>query len=142
MKPRRSHNPKKRIRSAPCSAEEKKQLAQLAEKVRYVGNPDHKRNPGDYGLEPPSRPRLGKSLCDTMGNLLHAQAQSMLQQGIARGCISAQEENGWPRIVWAVLDNSVLEARLDNAHQGTYHGYPLESDDPFAALVLERWNSQ
>ena len=88
MKHRRTHNPKKRIRSVPTTKEEQARLQQLAQKVRYVGNPDHKRNPGDYGLEPPSRPRLGKSLCDIIGTLLRADAQSLLQQGIEQGYVS------------------------------------------------------
>ena len=66
----------------------------------------------------------------------------MLKKGIQHGCVSVQEEGGWPRIVWAVFDNSVLEARLDNAQQGTYHGYPLDSEDPFTSTILERWNPQ
>lgn len=128
------------MRNAPRTPEDMERLRKLASQVRYIGNPDHKRNPRDYGLEPPSRPRLGKSLCDTIGAVSLAQAQSMLEEGVSRGCISVQEENGWPRIVWVVMDTFVLEARLDNATQGTYHGYPLAIDDPYASLVIERWN--
>lgn len=142
MKPRQSHNPKKRIRHLPSTNQETEHLAKLAKAARYVGNPDHKRNPGDFSLGLPSRPRLGKSLCDTAGIFSRSKAQAILAKGIQLGCVSVQEENGWPRVVWAVFDNSVLEARLDNAQQGTYHGYPLDSEDPFASAVLERWNSQ
>jgi hypothetical protein len=39
----------------------------LAEEVRYGGNSEHKMNPGDFELTPPSGPRPGKSLCDTVG---------------------------------------------------------------------------
>jgi len=142
MKPRQSPNPKKRLRPSPSSSQEKQQLDALAQTARYVGNPDHKSNPGDFGLQPPSRPRLAKSLCDTVGIFSRAEAQAILRKGIEYGCVSAQEDEGWPRVVWAVFGNSVLEARLDNAQQGTYHGYPLDRDDPFASAVLERWRSQ
>jgi hypothetical protein len=140
MKVRQTHNPKKRLRKAPTTELERKSLDELSARVTYGGNPDHKRDPGDYGLQPPSRPRLGKSLCDTIGKLRKAHAQKLLQDGVKRGCVSVQEENGWPRVVWAVHESrAVLEARLDNAVQGTYHGYPLESDDPFAGVVLKYW---
>ena len=57
---RKSFNPKRRIASAPVQAD----LDRLAGEVRYGGKPDHKRNPGDFGLTPPSLPRDDKSLCD------------------------------------------------------------------------------
>ena len=41
-------------------------LAKLASEAKYGGNPEHKRNPGDFGLTPPSGPRPGKSLCDSV----------------------------------------------------------------------------
>lgn len=127
----------------PKTTQTKAALAASAKSVRYVGNPDHKRNPGDFGLSPPNRPRLGKTLCDTAGIFSRKEAQRLLREGIQRGVVSAEyEDGGWPRLVWAVRDGMVLEARLDNVEQGTYHGYPLESDDPFVPKVLERWNLQ
>jgi hypothetical protein len=38
-----------------------------AKRVRYGGNPEHKANPGDFELEPPSSPRPDKTLCDRTG---------------------------------------------------------------------------
>jgi hypothetical protein len=32
-----------------------------------------------------------------------------------------------------------IEAMLDNEQQGTYHGYPMLSDDPLADEVRRRW---
>jgi len=32
-------------------------LEMLVPRVSYGGNPEHKRNPGDFGLTPPSQPR-------------------------------------------------------------------------------------
>src|SRR5690554_5440121 len=107
MKRRRTHNPKKRMRGIPATETERAQLQEIARQVRYVGNPDHKCNPGDYGLEPPSRPRMGKSLCDVLGTLLRVEAQDLLQQSIEQGCVSEREENGFPRIVWAIHNDIV-----------------------------------
>ena len=45
-------NPKRRLLQP--SAEDVERLCVLAEKVVYGGNPEHKRNPGDFGLTPPS----------------------------------------------------------------------------------------
>lgn len=140
MRPRQHHNPKKRLR--PIADVDKNRLIAIAQSARYVGNPDHKRNPGDFGLDPPSRPRLSKSLCDAANIFAQAEAQELLREGIQGGVVSVQEEQGWPRIVWAVHNHiTVLEARLDNAAQGTYHGYPLEPDDPFVPAVLDRWEA-
>lgn len=121
---------------------EKDRLENLSRAARYRGNPGHKRNPGDFCLTPPSRPRMNKSLCDTASIFSRSEAEELLRKGIQKGCISVQEAGGWPRIVWAVADGIVLEARLDNEAQGTYHGYPLDREDPFASAVIEFWNSQ
>lgn len=142
MKPRKTLHPKKRIRSAERNPAERHRLESLSSTAQYLGNPDHKRNPGDFGLTPPSRPRMNKSLCDTANIVSRPKAQELLKKGIQKGCISVQEAGGWPRLVWAVADGMVLEARLDNEAQGTYHGYPLDRDDPFVSAVIEFWNSQ
>ena len=43
-----------------------KHLSDLASQAKYGGNPEHKMNPGDFNLTPPSSPRAGKSLCDSV----------------------------------------------------------------------------
>jgi hypothetical protein len=46
----------------------------------------------------------------------------------------------WPKAVWAVTDEGVvLEARLDDAERGSYHGYPVPESDPLAAEIRKRW---
>jgi len=55
-------NTKRRLKA--CDAPELARLAELAQRVNYGGNPEHKKNPGDFGLTPPADPRPGKSLCD------------------------------------------------------------------------------
>ena len=53
--------------------------------------------------------------------------------------VSVQEAEGIPRMVWAVHEGRAIEFRVENATQCTYHGCPLPASDPFAALVLRRW---
>ncbi len=115
-------------------------LRQLAAVAQYGGNPEHKRNPGDFGLHPPSAPRPAKSLCDVAGIFQRSVAQALLSEGMRRGLVSQQERNGWPQNIWAVASNGVpLEAQLENAEQGCYHGYPVPESDPFAQEILSRW---
>ena len=89
MKKRRSFNPKRSLRDAPTSAVEQSALKKLAKRVRYGGNPAHKRNPSDFGLNPPCQPREGKTLCDQLGLVKHAAALKSLKCGVKKGLISA-----------------------------------------------------
>ncbi|MBO4336254.1 MAG: hypothetical protein J5846_10570 [Desulfovibrio sp.] len=92
---------------------------------RYLGNPQHKKNPGNFGLTPPAAPRCQKTLCDIVGIFSRELAQDLLCAGLRKGLFSEQSRDGWPCNIWAQLDNRlVLEARLDSA-QGTYHGFPI-----------------
>jgi hypothetical protein len=120
----------------------KKALEALAAKVRYGGKPDHKRNPGDFGLTPPALPRDDNSLCDTVKIFKRAEALELLKQGIHRGLISEWAgATGFPKNIWSMTEDGFpLEAQLENAGNGTYHGYPLETNDAFREIVLARWN--
>ena len=62
-------------------------LEMLVQRVSYGGNPEHKRNPGDFGLTPPSQPRPDKSLCDDVGIFSKATAAQLLKDGIRRGVV-------------------------------------------------------
>lgn len=62
MKPRRTVSQKRKLVPAPTDAVSKNALLALSRKATYGGNPEHKRNPGDFGLSPPALPRQGKSL--------------------------------------------------------------------------------
>ena len=108
---------------------------------RYVGDPQHKKNPGDFGLTPPAAPRAQKTLCDSVGIFSQDVAQNLLCDGLRKGLFSAQCRDGWPRNIWAVSENRVaLEARLDTAH-GTYHGFPMISSDPLYGEILSFWGN-
>jgi hypothetical protein len=139
MKRRTTFNPKRRF-GAPFDSPN--EFQELSERVRYGGNPEHKRNPGDFGLDPPIAPRPAKTLCDDAGIHRRQTAEDLLRTGIRRGLISAKKVNGWPKNVWVVTDEGVpLEAQLENQETGTYHGYPMPLDDPFRERILERWKA-
>jgi len=141
MRPRRTANPKRRVQQKPSDEEGLNRLKALAAAVKYGGNPEHKRNPGDFGLDPPSLPRQGKTLCDGAEVFTREFALSLLREGILRGLVSVQKRNGWPQNVWAVTKSGIaLEGMLENPTTGAYHGYPMLEDDPLTEQILERWS--
>lgn len=112
----------------------------LAQRLRYNGNPEHKRHPGDFGLDPPSAPRPGKTLCDQVRIYTRSEALALLRAGLEKGMFSVQEREGWPQNIWAVTpQGDALEAQLEQ--DGVYHGYPMAQDDPFRDVVLKRWTA-
>lgn len=139
MKPRRNrYNTKRKLDST--QADDKS----LASRVSYGGNPEHKRNPGDFGLTPPAAHcRADKSRCDGTGILTRAAALNLLRAGIRQGLVSEQKRNGWPQTIWAVTDaGEPVEAMLENPEQGIYHGYPMPEDDPFRNQILLHWRQR
>lgn len=114
--------------------------ADLVGRVSYGGNPEHKKNPGDFGLNPPSGPRAGKSLCDEANVFSRRLALDYLKQGLAKGLISDRCKGEWPQNIWSVTAEGVpLEAQLENPERGSYHGYPMPPSDPLAEEILTRW---
>lgn len=131
-------NPKRRIKVLELGDVEI--FAGLAKTVRYGGNPEHKKNPGDFGLTPPSDPRLGKSLCDDAGIFTRRAAVQLLKRGLKEGLVSTRFDGGWPQNIWSVTDTGrAMEAQLENSVRGTYHGYPMPENDPLASDVLRKW---
>lgn len=136
MRRRTRYNPKRRIRQDL----DPDHLKSLADSVNYGGNPEHKRNPGDFGLIPPSQPRADKTLCDTVGVFSRTEATRLLRMGVSKGLVSEREQNGYPQNIWVVTEDQwPLEAQLENAERGTYHGYPMPETDPFREAVLAKW---
>lgn len=116
------------------------ELRTLAGCARYGGNPEHKKNPGDFGLTPPSDPRQGKALCDVAKIFRRDEAEKLLQAGLIKGLVSDRMAGKWPKNVWSVTDNGfALEAQLENPDLGTYHGYPMPETDPLSLEVIRRW---
>ncbi len=136
MKRYRKFNPKRRLASPYTLTEP--ELARLTKTVRYTGNPEHKRSPGDFGLTPPAQPHRGKTLCDDVRIFTRANALRYLRLGLERGAVSEQSIDGWPKVIWAVTeDGTPLEAQRDGS--GSYHGYPMPPQDPMAAEIKRFW---
>ncbi len=136
---RRKFNPKRRVAVNP----HRSVLQDLAARVRYGGNPEHKRNPGDFGLPPPAQLRADKTACDEVDITESRVALRLLREGIKKGLVSDQVRGPgqFPQNVWAVTeDGHPLEAQLENPETGSYHGYPMPVVDPFRKLVIESWN--
>lgn len=135
---RTSFNAKRAI-AARCAPAD---LERWRKAVGYGGNPEHKKNPGDFGLAPPASPRRDKTLCDGANIFQRKLALKLLKEGVARGLVSEQRRNGFPQNIWAVTPNGIpLEAQLENPGQGVYHGYPMPEQDAFRVKVVEKWNS-
>lgn len=139
---RQSFNFKRRLAEPPASAEARARLHELALRVAYSGNPEHKRSPGDFGLHPPSASKPIKTLCDAANIFRRAAAleylRQGLRQGLRRGLVSKREVDGWPQNVWAVTEDGMpLEAQRDA--DGSYHGYPMPADDPMHEAIRRRW---
>ena len=138
---RRSFNPKRKLAPVPETGAEFDRLGELASTVAYGGNPEHKRSPGDFKLNPPAAPRPAKTLCDIAGITRRNEAVDYLRQGLRRGMVSERQVDGWPQNVWAVTgEGVVLEAQRDGA--GSYHGYPMPSSDPMWREVFKRWHQK
>ncbi len=131
-------NFKRRIADSVTEAE----LEQWSASLRYGGNPEHKRNPGDFGLRPPAAPRADKSLCDDVGIFSRAEAIAVLRAGLQRGLVSEQRVNDLPQLIWSVTaQDRPVEAQLENSVACVYHAYPMPEGDPLASVVLARWRS-
>jgi hypothetical protein len=137
MRKRKGFNPKRRLAQVDHWPVER--LSEIADRVQYAGNPQHKSKANDYGLRPPTSPRPGKTLCDALGEFPKHRAEELLRCGLLRGMISAQERGGWPQNIWAVFEGNAFESQLENQKQGIYHGYPMPVDDDFRRLILAEW---
>lgn len=138
MRRRKTFNPRRRIQPDCDAAMREKLVAEVC----YGGNPEHKRNPRDFRLTPPLRPRPDKTLCDDVAVTTRSQALGLLRQGVKKGLVSEQMRGAYPQNIWAVTDEGQpLEAQLESAEQGTYHGYPMPESDPFREQVLDLWRA-
>lgn len=133
---RTNFNPKRRIRDTYDGLD----TEEMAGRVRYTGNPAHKKDPSDFGLGQATSRRRDATLCDEIGIFRKEEAQRLLSDGARRGMISRQTRNGFPQNVWAVTEEGQpVEAQLEDQVQGTYHGYPMPENDAFREKILERW---
>lgn len=120
MRSRFKRNKRRRIGGWPDDAASTEELAQ---RVQYVGSPEHKDHPssaGDPHLRSDATP-CEPSMTRDMNRNTEA-----LREGIRRRCVSPIFEGGYPKYVWTWIDGNLYEARHINGPQGTYKGYRLE----------------
>ena len=107
----------------------------LAERVTYVGSPEHKDHPSPAG---PPHLRSDATPCEAQMTRDEAGNTEALRDGIRRRCVSPIFEGGFPKYVWTWVDGVLYEARHINGPQGTYKGYRLEEierpEDPDGRL--------
>jgi len=133
-------NPKRKLLTPAQAQARAGELEKLANRACYGGNPEHKKNPGDFGLTPPSDPRQGKALCDVAKIFKRDEAEKLLRAGLGKGLVSDRMVGEWPKNVWSVTDDGfAIEAQLENSDLGTYHGYPMPETDPLSQEVIRRW---
>lgn len=129
-----------RFREARLDADEK---AFLRANARYEGSPDHKRNPGDFGLTPPANPRKDRTLCDEAEVYVLAQATALFARAIDGGLVSeGTGRHEFPRRMWLVAEHHVFELKLGGSVAGRYHGFPVRRSNPYYDLIVQAWNGQ
>lgn len=126
---------------APKGTFSDREIMSMIAHVAYSGNPVHKRHRGDFNLIPPAIHRPRKSLCDLSGIFRREQALSLLKRGLEIGTFGKPGKDGWPKRIWAIAENGVLlEAQSDAV--GSYHGYPLMTEDAFRKLIGKIWKGK
>ena len=121
MRATRRRRPRKRRICVPPGTD----LDVLADRVTYVGSPEHKDVPSFAG-----QPRLrGDASCCPREIADREMVSGWLRSSIRRGATGAPWEGGFPRYVWYQSGSTVFEGRLVNREAGSYKGYPLGEDE-------------
>jgi hypothetical protein len=104
-------------------------LEEVAERVRYIGSPEHKDAPSFAGQK---KPRADASICPR--GLTQEEVQGWLRLAILRGATSEFWEGDFPRYVWFRTGSVAYEGRLTNSASGEYKGFPLARSEWPASL--------
>lgn len=100
--------------------------ARLADRVEYVGSPEHKDGPSFAGHP---RPRADASICDPALASQQDRVTAWLRTAVRHRAVSATTDGEFPRYVWYWQQGATYEARLTNRERGQYKGYPLNPDE-------------
>ncbi len=113
----------------------------LREQARYEGSPLHKKEPNNFGLIPPTSPRLDKTLCDEAGIVDKQVADGLFALALEVGLVSAKDKvEGFPAQMWVVdAEGRVFELIYGGSRAGRYHGYPIRRANPLFAKVAAAW---
>ena len=101
---------------------DKETREKIAERVRYRGNGAHKTYPSPNGEWTPCL-RRGKAGCWKFDPGDWPRLVILLRRAIVAGCVHEEFRNGFPARVWAYINDTLHEARLEG--NGVYHGLPL-----------------
>ena len=93
-------------------------LNEVADRVVYVGSPEHKDVPGFAGQP---RPRADASICPRDVSDRETVSE-WLRSAIRAGATGAPWERGFPRYVWYKDGDTVYEGRLVNRERGLVQG--------------------
>lgn len=105
----------------------REQLAQAANRARYLRSPYHSRSapggPGPSSLIVGRRRFASKCAVTWVPDV----AQEALRRAILLGNVSTEWRGIFPRYAWHRDGDTVYQAALSNQELGDYHAYPLES---------------
>ncbi len=141
--PRRSDNEKRRLHRDPNATAEKL----LVRGAKYQGIAKHKQDPGAFDLPQYEAHRGDATLCDAHAGIGPADmddlaVRQLISRGLEAGLIGDKLQQGCPRIIWTVHKSGwIFEARLTNAGQAEYHGYPVRPSEAIAEPVFNRFES-
>jgi hypothetical protein len=122
MRAPRRRRPQPRERGVPPSGTD---LTRLSQSVKYIWTAEHK----DH-LSPAGLPRLRSDATPCPRDLVEAEIVIWLREAIADGDVGGLwEGQPYPQLAWKRIGDVVYEARLSNAEQGWYHGYPLDKTE-------------
>src|SRR5271170_205021 len=96
MRRRGEFNPKRQVR--PVDKADRTMLNRLARVVKYGGNPEHKSDPGDFGLTPPATPKPDKTLCDLRAYERGGLRSPFCARESARASSAGRNGTDFPRI--------------------------------------------
>ena len=117
---------RKMVRRIVQTPPDEDQRNELADRVSYVGSPEHKDAPSFAGQP---RPRADATICDRSFLDRLDEINEWLERAIRAGCIGEPWEGDFPRYVWYREGIEVYEARLVNRGQGQYKGYALRREE-------------
>ncbi len=106
----------------------------VAVRARYIASGEHKDYPSSEGLWVMAV-KADKSKCDHFARSEWSRLQKVLRDAITAGCVHEEFRGDFPARAWAFINGKLHEARLTNAENGEYHGFPLDyqeqwPDDP------------
>jgi hypothetical protein len=126
---KRSVHEIKRGTLAPWPAD-KPPPEEVARRVRYTGSGEHKTHPSAQGLWTLGR-RADKAKCGPYAEDRWPLLLDALRAAIRAPCVHQEFRGDFPRRACAYINGTLHEARLTNAGNGEYHGFPLEYEEQF-----------